>query len=292
MACSSPTTLVDDRNAYDRVNTAYGGRSPNRAHGVIRFAGNYWPPRLDAHNRQINSMMFRDVEFAIGEARAMIVKAYMTTVAAMKGDTAAEQKMERWFGPKQGNIIPVNSRRWWKGAQMIISLVEDFVVKNVDVYYRGPKAPDGSSLIGKANDYPGETAPIDAHDISGLAEAEAGAVNNRIGLCSDFWAKTPKGKSKMNRIGRDSVGGTLLHELSHNICSTDDHCTSDDTNECYGVANCEDLAENKASRAWYNADNIQYFCEDVYYGLSDAPKVPVRTGATRNVSQLKSLFGG
>jgi len=27
----------------------------------------------------------------------------------------------------------------------------------------------------------------------------------------------------MNRIGFDSIGGTIVHELSHNYCGTEDH---------------------------------------------------------------------
>ncbi len=71
----------------------------------------------------------------------------------------------------------------------------------------------------------------------------------------------------MSLKGKNSVGGTLIHELSHNICRTEDHESWDNTGECYGTDDCLALANHMPRRAWYNADNIEYYCEDVAYGI-------------------------
>jgi hypothetical protein len=109
---------------------------------------------------------------------------------------------------------------------------------------------------------------LTGRDVDGYAESSTSVKDNVIGLCKLFFAKTTaNGQAKMNVRGKDSVGGTLVHELSHNICGTDDHETHNDSGACYGTAGCLELATHKPSRAWYNADNIEYFCEDVTYGI-------------------------
>jgi hypothetical protein len=181
---------------------------------------------------------------------------------------------------------------WWIGARAIIGAVEDFIVKAVHVYYRG-----NDNLIGKPKDYPG-TPPVTvltAQDTSGYAESMTGVQNNIIGLCKLFFEKSPvTGSSTMNLTGKDSVGGTLVHELSHNLCGTLDHHTADDSATCYGTVGCLALATNRPSRAWYNADNIEYFAEDVHYKFTNAPPpTPVMAGTAVTMASagLKATIG-
>jgi peptidyl-Lys metalloendopeptidase len=54
--------------------------------------------------------------------------------------------------------------------------------------------------------------------------------------------------------GRDSKAGTIVHELSHEECGTDDHV--------YGEVGAKDLALNDPAKAVNNADNYEYFAED------------------------------
>jgi peptidyl-Lys metalloendopeptidase len=58
------------------------------------------------------------------------------------------------------------------------------------------------------------------------------------------------------RIGFDSRGGTLVHEMSHFtiISATKDRA--------YGVSNCLALARKSALDALTNADNFSYYTED------------------------------
>lgn len=251
------TTLGQDIAEFNRISSTFS-KAPTSAHGGLVFAGVHWPPKAT------NTLKYRDVELAIGEARSMVVKGYLVASAALRGDADASQKMTRWFGARtQHTGFDTPLPDWWLGARAIIGAVDDFIMKNVSVYYRGDAA-----LVGKPNDYPGGTGNLNARDVAGYAESSTSVRDNVIGLCKLFFAKTTaNGQAKMNVRGKDSIGGTLVHELSHNICGTDDHETHDDSGTCYGTAGCLELATHKPSRAWYNADNIEYFCEDVTYSI-------------------------
>ncbi len=251
------TTFEEDCTAFTRISGAFGKKTPTMAKGALTFAGALWPPRNN------NTLKYRDVEYAIGEAREMIIRSYMAASGALRGAGDAE-KMIRWFGPRNQKVgFGTSLPDWWEGARAILGAIESFIVKSVSVYYRGDQA-----LVGSPNDYPGRVGNLVQRDVDGYAESFTSAQNNIIGLCKLFFAKRNKtGQSRMNLKGKDSVGGTLLHELSHNICGTDDHEKYDDTGTCYGTGGCIDLATHKVSRAWYNADNIEYFCEDVMYGI-------------------------
>lgn len=277
----APSTLNDDVNFFDQTIIDFGQKTPRTASGNIVFAGAHWPDRTK------NTVKYTDVETAIREARAMTIKAYLLAKGALRGNEDGVEKMTRWFGPRNEGA-GINDRDWWKGAIAIIGAVEDFIVDNVHVYYRGDK-----SLLGKATDYPGEHGKIKARDISGFAESSTGSKDNRIGLCKLFFAQQKKGGSKMKLRGSDSAGGTLVHELSHNICATEDHSNATNTGDCYGTADCLQLAASIPSRAFYNADNIEYFCEDAQYSFTNAPLEPVvTTGALRGVGALRGILGG
>ncbi len=56
-----------------------------------------------------------------------------------------------------------------------------------------------------------------------------------------------------------SQAGTLIHELSHFLVVADTH------DHCYSRTECSDMAERDARRARTNADNYQYYVEDVTY---------------------------
>lgn len=251
------TTLDEDIAGFTRITRDFA-KKPSGGAGNLIFAGNLWPPRAR------NSLKYRDVEYAFGEARSIIVKGYLAASAGIRGEAAASEKMKRWFGERSSQQGPApHQPDWWLGARTIIGAIEDFILKNISVYYRGDQ-----SLLGRPTDYPGEHGNLTQQDLAGYAESSPGVKNNIIGLCRLFFEKKDaKGQAAMNLKGKDSVGGTLIHELSHNICGTEDHQTYNDSGLCYQTAGCLDLATHKPSRAWYNADNIEYFCEDVAYGI-------------------------
>jgi len=57
-----------------------------------------------------------------------------------------------------------------------------------------------------------------------------------------------------NFTGEDSKAGVLCHEMSH-FLGTKDHV--------YGSSNAKKLAEKNSRKALENADNFEYYCEDV-----------------------------
>jgi hypothetical protein len=217
----------------------------------------------------------------------MILPAYLAASGAVSGsNTDVLPIMERWFGPRPVSPLNVNERDWWLGVVTILGVIEAFLTGNVNLYYRGD-----NSVIGKPNDYPGKTGNLGAYDVVGYAETYAGTSNSVIGLCSLFFAKqVGTGQSRMKLKGFDSVGGTLVHELSHNLCSTKDHDMPDGST-AYGTGDCKILATRRPRRAWYNADNIEYFCEEIAYPtLTGTPTTPITTGSTTSVSSLRTRF--
>jgi len=311
------TTLIQDETAFDTLRNSYPVKPLKLGGGRLIFAGNLWPVKntqkpnphwthdqlaqYKLQQRVFNTAALarRDAEVAFQEARSMAVKALIVAKAGLRGDKEAVAMMTRWFGPRPARPI-TQGRDWWEGAARIIGVVESFVTSDVSAYYRGD-----DSLIGKPNDYPGETGNLTARDVSGYAESSAGAKDKVIGLCKLFFAKKDaNGQARMNLRGKDSVGGTLVHELSHNLCKTEDHEAMDGS-ECYGTEDCLKLAGLPARpgghgqpeipakpglprRAWYNADNIEYFCEEVYYGGFDSGLTET-TPTTSNVSAKRQL---
>lgn len=69
-----------------------------------------------------------------------------------------------------------------------------------------------------------------------------------IYVCKAFWTAAP--------TGTDSMGGTLLHELSHFdiVAGTDDHV--------YGQSGAAEMARTAPERAINNADSHEYFGEN------------------------------
>ncbi|MGW1374426.1 M35 family metallo-endopeptidase [Streptomyces sp. NPDC002446] len=77
----------------------------------------------------------------------------------------------------------------------------------------------------------------------------------KIWLCSGFWSAAA--------TGTDSKFGTVVHELSHAVCSTDDLA--------YGEAGARNLASTKPPDAIRNADNHEYFTEHLAAKVITAP---------------------
>jgi hypothetical protein len=244
------TTLIEDIAEYDRIILAFGKKTPIKSSANLNFAGNYWPPKVEVGTgRRLNYRLYNDVETAFKEVRR-VTEAYLVASAAIRGgNDEAVRKMTRWFGDNNG------SKTWWEGAIAILSALESIIVKDINVYYRGDRL-----LIGQPNDYPDAVGNLNGRDIDGYAETMRSVKNSVIGLCEDFFAKTSEGAATVQLRGKDCVAGVLLHELSHNICGTRDHAYSK-------TAALQLALEADASKAWYNADNIEYFCEDVLYGI-------------------------
>lgn len=72
-------------------------------------------------------------------------------------------------------------------------------------------------------------------------------------LCSGFWSA--------GTTGFDTQWGTLVHEVSHEVASTDDNA--------YGQTACKNLAVNDPDAAIDNADSYQLFVEEVVMAVAE-----------------------
>jgi len=275
------TTAVEDANRFDKLALKFPTKSPKKGGGQLVFAGIHWPAESAPGGR----IKRHDAGVAFNEARRLAVKGLTVAGAGLRGDGEAAALMTRWFGPRPVNPAGTD-RDWWVGAHRILGVIETFITSDIKVYYRGDM-----SLIGKKDDYPGATGNLKARDVGGYAESSTGTLDSIVGLCKLFFAKQKgTGQVAMKLSGMDSVGGTLVHELSHNLCKTDDHESMNGT-DCYGTAQCLALATGLPRRAWYNADNIEYFCEEALYGAAAAvAAAPPPAGG--NVAALRARFGG
>ena len=67
-------------------------------------------------------------------------------------------------------------------------------------------------------------------------------------------------------LGIDSQVGTVIHELSHVVCSAEDvpnpagGAYPDGFADTYGETNCRWLADNYEAQARHNADNYLFYC--------------------------------
>lgn len=274
------TTIAEDNAKYSDVINTFEVAASTTNVGRLNYSGTLWPlgvvnpqaPNATPKGRQ----MRREIDYAFAEARAMVTAGYIKASAAIKGDEAAGLLMKKWFGSRQTGV---GKRDWWLGVHRILGRMQTRLAMDINVFYRGD-----DSLIGKPTDYPGEVGNLDADDVKGYAETSADANDGNIGLCKRFFARETGGVFKTAQKGRDSIGGCLTHELSHNYCGTEDH-EAFDGGDCYGEADCRKLAKKRHRRAWYNADNIEYFCEDAYYGIV-AAKGAIDTGAISGVKNI------
>ena len=72
-------------------------------------------------------------------------------------------------------------------------------------------------------------------------------ICNVIQLCTLFW--------NSNLTGWNSKPGILVHELTHSSGGTEDLC--------YGILHAQALAKNDSSKAVKNADNYEYYIEEL-----------------------------
>ena len=280
------TTAIQDNQAFVTATTTFEVSTRSAANGTLVYAGNLWPIGVVDTNAvgatPAARQMRREIDEAFADARAMVTAGFLKAAAGVKNDEAAGLLMKKWFGDRQTGV---GQNDWWRGAYHILGRLQAQLAQNINVFYRGD-----DSLIGKPTDYPGEHGNLTASDVRGYAETGAGAGDGNIGLCKAFFARESGGVFKTAKTGRDSVGGCLAHELSHNYCETDDHEAANG-GTCYGEAKCLKLAKDRRRRAWYNADNIEYFCEDAYWGVV-ASKAAINSGAINVVSNLRLAHQG
>ena len=150
---------------------------------------------------------------ALETAKRLSARAQVGAGAATKGNTAEVKRYEEWFGP-------------WDKAR------RDTVRGN----YR-------SISTGLDRNYTVFADVADPDDYAYVFPARP----TEIYLGNQFFV------GYQNKAVIDSTAGTIVHEVSHLTCNTDDHE--------YGQGNCRDLAVNNPAKAVNNADNYLYYSE-------------------------------
>lgn len=276
------TTIAEDNAKFLSVITSMEVNAGAGAMGSLVYAGNLWPLGVANPNvigaTSTGRQMRREIDAAFVDARAMATAGFVKATAAIKGDEASGLLMKKWFGRRQTGV---GDNDWWLGAQRILGNLQRQLLRDINVFYRG-----SDTLLGSPTDYPGQVGNLTGQDVNGYAETFGDAADGNIGLCKLFFRRESNGVFKTAQKGRDSIGGCLTHELSHNYCGTDDH-DAYGGGTCYGDADCQRLAKKRRRRAWYNADNIEYFCEDAYFGIV-ASKASIDSGAESSIGNVRT----
>ena len=154
-----------------------------------------------------------------------------------------------------------------EGLLAAIKALEDSSTSSIDRYVLWFGAPSSTTVAGVKQTYsnalgyvtiaaywcPTANSPELEWSINEVAAAYPGGAPTAIYFSPHFF--------DMNDDGSDSKAGTIVHELTHlsAVKGTGDHA--------YGVANAKTLAKNKPTDARNNADNYQYYMEDVIFGM-------------------------
>lgn len=171
------------------------------------------------------------IQTATATAKTMLQKA---AAAIPPNNSTTGQAFQRWFGGAVGDTDPV-----------IKSLYEDLQTRmSFSAFWCPPPASFGG--VGR---HPNIFAwvPPDAQ--------------TEIFLEQLFFQSTT--------AGADSQAGTIIHELSHNstVANFVDSDHDGDGRDDYGMANAKTLATKNPAVARRTSDNLQYFAEDLMWGI-------------------------
>ncbi len=220
-------------------------------------------------------------------ASVAMMKAYLAAYTGKQGAGPERTRMETWFGAFDGT-------RYGTVVANLKKLSDVLGSKPICVYYRGTNLKGPSDEAGENKAAPKETAfaaawrtedmPADlkrafsttfSHVV--LGEKFFNYKGKRTGVASNIAARvamfgpvrtglTRPTETYASTTGSDSVAGVLVHELSHNICNTDDvELPSPSPNageDCYGQENCKWLAQHVPAGAIKNADTYEYYFEE------------------------------
>lgn len=186
---------------------------------------------------------FRDVRTLLGKADATLQKMIRNDASIVK--KVESKRFATWFGATTpANLNHVRDRIHMISRQLssVDTTLRDDPASN-DVAY--VLLPAGQNLGTQALNYADAQAPV-----------KVAALTIYIG--SGFYTAP--------LLGKDSQVGTIIHELSHCVCSTEDvpnpagGAYADGFTETYGETNCKWLATNHSAQARHNADNYLFYC--------------------------------
>jgi hypothetical protein len=223
--------------------------------------------------RFANSEEQRVGRLAIGAAQQMLLKAVISIKSVRSGSTSeANKKFSDYFGP-------FDLTRFAKVRKNIEKIHAVLTRKPVLLYYRGTRVggiDDSGDFSGAASSTGSVAETWTDSQISNVnsnlhvykTDAKCSSVSH-VWLGTAAFEKGASGPSstsgKRAVVGEMSIAGTILHELSHLICSTADEadpvCNGWTGNKCYGSANVKTLATTDQTKACNNADSYRYYFE-------------------------------
>jgi hypothetical protein len=193
------------------------------------------------HETQVKNG-FRDVKSLLLKADAVLNKLITNDISIVK--TIEEKRFRTWFGTATvPNFTAIRSSIHMMTRQLSIDTTLSDDPLSDDVAYIHPLAGQnfGTQALNYADAQPPALVP-----------------NPTIHIGSGFYTAP--------LLGIDSQVGTIIHELSHLVCSTEDVPNPnggdypDGFGDTYGEKNCKWLAVNHEAQARHNADNFLFYC--------------------------------
>jgi hypothetical protein len=253
---------------------AYAALSPMPKSGVI----------LMPSFRYANQLEVTNAKSTLASAKQVMMKAYLTATSGARNAGSERTLLENWFGAYDSN-------RYATVLANLKTLNDVLGARPICVYYRGSRVtgkqpsdkPNDNGSMNKSTafasafkrtDLPAVYDSTYAHVT--LAEkffnyktknaGVSGKLQARVAMFGGAKANLSRpGKTYASTSGKDSIAGALVHELSHNLCDTDDITlpvgSPSPGNDCYGHTNCTWLKNNRPADAINNADNYEYYFE-------------------------------
>lgn len=185
----------------------------------------------DVYRVDCSAAQIAAVSAATEKARELLGKA---AAAIPPIESATGQTFQKWFGGPEGDTDPV-----------LKDLYLDLQTRMIFTSYWCP--PPAS--FGEIQRHPNVFAWVPT------------SSQSEVFLEQRFF--------ESGTTGEDSQAGTLIHELSHNstIAEIVDTDHNGDGETDYGTANAKTLATSDPAKARRTADNVQYFAEDLFWGI-------------------------
>lgn len=190
-----------------------------------------------------NTLARNEVPKALKRAKLLVDVAYRKIAVAKRGPGEDRDTYVTWFGAfDQARITTVMNN--------LKTIYDALWLKPVVLYYRGNNVSGPSDCAAE----PGNLAPENFFGAAWKPPAPA-TLDQRftyIFLGKAFFTS--------GVYDNDSIGGVIIHELTHAMCGTDD--VVHNGQETYGEALCQQLALDRPDLAIKNADSYEYLCEN------------------------------